>query len=84
MKERKAEILLELKNGLDSKKIISQGAEAKIYKIDYKNRVYILKERFKKSYRVDELDQTVGPSVLSPILNIKFKIVTAKAFPSRS
>jgi len=74
MKEKKAEILLEVKNSLNSDQIISQGqikynntnknkvylgAEAKIYKIENKNKIYIVKQRFKKCYRVDQLDQTV-------------------------
>ena len=43
----------------ENAKMISQGAEARLYEIEHNDRVYIVKERFAKSYRVKELDDMV-------------------------
>ncbi len=40
-------------------KLISQGAEARIYESNYLGRKCIIKERFSKDYRILELDQKI-------------------------
>jgi TP53 regulating kinase and related kinases len=40
-----------------NRQLISQGAEARIYVTGYCGRVAVVKERFKKTYRLPELDQ---------------------------
>jgi Kae1-associated kinase Bud32 len=45
-------------DGMQSK-IIAEGAEAKIYLIDFVNKKYILKERIPKAYRAKELDDVI-------------------------
>ncbi|KAI9297554.1 hypothetical protein K502DRAFT_323245 [Neoconidiobolus thromboides FSU 785] len=42
--------------------LISQGAEARVYKIDYLGVPAILKQRFKKTYRLPELDAKITKS----------------------
>lgn len=37
--------------------LFKQGAEGKLYKIDYQGKPAILKERFQKKYRNAELDE---------------------------
>ncbi|KAJ9068306.1 TP53 regulating kinase, variant 2 [Entomophthora muscae] len=39
--------------------LISQGAEAKVYEIDFLDHPAILKQRFKKNYRLPELDSKI-------------------------
>ena len=41
-------------------KLISQGAEARVFESTFCNRKCIIKERFKKSYRLPELDQKLS------------------------
>merc|ERR1712131_19752 len=53
------EILTRLKNQLSKEQIISQGAEAKIYKLSDNGTEYVVKERFSKCYRVKELDESL-------------------------
>lgn len=36
--------------------LFKQGAEGRIFKLTYLGKPAILKERFKKNYRIDELD----------------------------
>jgi len=44
---------------MESRHILSQGAEAIIYLEDNKGRQVIVKERFQKKYRVVELDEKI-------------------------
>jgi len=53
------EILTRLKDQLSKEQIISQGAEAKIYKLSDNGTEYVVKERFSKCYRVKELDESL-------------------------
>lgn len=40
--------------------IICQGAEARVYETQFLGRTSICKERFKKSYRLVELDEKIN------------------------
>ena len=45
---------------LENKEILSQGAEAILYKVTINNQQMIIKHRFPKSYRDAELDKTLN------------------------
>ena len=53
-------IIQKFRNEKENLKLISQGAEAKLYEFESDGKVYIVKERFAKSYRVKELDDMVS------------------------
>jgi TP53 regulating kinase-like protein len=40
--------------------LLEQGAEAKIYKINFENKIAILKERLPKRYRHPDLDKKLS------------------------
>ena len=59
MKNKPIVIINKFREEKENLKLISQGAEAKLYELESDGKVYIVKERFAKSYRVKELDDLV-------------------------
>ena len=68
MKSTPAVIIGHFRREKENLQMISQGAEARLYEIEHGDTVYIVKERFAKSYRVKELDDMVRePLFLQPV-----------------
>jgi TP53 regulating kinase-like protein len=53
------ELLSEIKKFLGIKKLVNQGAEAKLYEDSWLGRHCMVKERFAKGYRIKELDESL-------------------------
>ena len=53
------ELLSEIKKFLGIKKLVKQGAEAKLYEDSWLGRHCMVKERFAKGYRIKELDESL-------------------------